>query len=148
MSFSGNTKASVSAMPPERDCCAAAELRALLSYASSFDENGVKFITETPEVSDIFTSLLLVCADVTATPEMKENKTTSVYKTEITDSESLSRLFALFGGKASLILFHLFLPCFAFGLGLRCLASLIFGILFFQEIVGHSSGVGVGDTIS
>ena len=102
MSFSGNTKASVSAMPPERDCCAAAELRAMLSYASSFDENGVKFITETPEVSDIFTSLLLVCADVAATPEMKENKTTSVYKTEITDRESLSRLFALFGGKENI----------------------------------------------
>lgn len=99
MSFSGNAKASVSAMPPERDCCAAAELRAMLSYASSFDESGVKFITETPEVSDIFTSLLLVCADVAATPEIKENKTASVYKTEITDGESLSRLFALFGGK-------------------------------------------------
>ena len=44
MSFSGNAKASVSAMPPERDCCAAAELRAMLSYASAFDENGLKFI--------------------------------------------------------------------------------------------------------
>lgn len=102
MSFSGNAKASVSALPPERDCCAAAELRAMLSYASAFDGNGVKFITETPEVSDIFTSLLLICADVTATPEIKENKSTSVYKTEITDSESISRLFALFGGEENI----------------------------------------------
>jgi len=102
MSFSGNTKASVSALPPERDCCAAAELRAMLSYAAAFDENGVKFITETPEVSDIFTSLLLICADIAATPEIKENKSTSVYKTEITESESISRLFALFGGKENI----------------------------------------------
>ena len=84
MSFSGNTKASVSSLPPEHDCCASAQLRAMLSYATAFDENGVKFITETPEVSDIFTSLLLVCADVVATPEFKENKSTVAYKTEIT----------------------------------------------------------------
>ena len=111
MSFSGNTKASVSAMPPERDCCAAAELRAMLSYAAAFDENGVKFITETPEVSDIFTSLLLVCADVAATPEIKENKSTSVYKTEITEAESLACLLALFGGKENIhkVNKHLFL---------------------------------------
>ena len=85
MSFSGNAKASVSALPPERDCCAAAELRAMLSYAASFSESGVKFITETPEVSDIFTSLLLILADIVATPEIIENKSTQVYKTEITD---------------------------------------------------------------
>ena len=99
MSFSANAKASVSAMPPERDCCAAAELRAMLSYAASFDSKSLKFITETAEVSDIFTSLMLICADVAATPELKENKSTKVYKTEITDKESISRLFALFGGE-------------------------------------------------
>jgi DNA-binding protein WhiA len=71
----------------------------MLSYAASFDKNAVKFITETPEVSDIFTSLMLICADVAATPETKENKSTKVYKTEITDKESISRLFALFGGE-------------------------------------------------
>lgn len=98
MSFSGNAKASVSAVPPERDCCAASQLRAMLSYASAFDENGIKFITETAEVSDMFTSLLLICADVAATPEIKESKSSAVYKTEITDAESLGRIFALFGG--------------------------------------------------
>ena len=102
MSFSANAKASVSALPPERDCCAASELRAMLSYAASFSESGVKFITETPEVSDIFTSLLLISADIAATPEIKENKNTQVYKTEITDKESLSRLFALFGGEENI----------------------------------------------
>jgi DNA-binding protein WhiA len=102
MSFSGNAKASVSALPPERDCCAAAELRAMLSYAASFSESGVKFITETPEVSDIFTSLLLILADIVATPEIKENKSTQVYKTEITDKESIGRLFALFGGEENI----------------------------------------------
>ena len=102
MSFSGNAKASVSALPPERDCCAAAELRAMLSYAASFRESGVKFITETPEVSDIFTSLLLILADIVATPEIKENKSTQVYKTEITDKESIGRLFALFGGEENI----------------------------------------------
>ena len=98
MSFSGNAKAAVAALPPERDCCAASQLRAMLSYAASFSESGVKFITETPEVSDIFTSLLLVCTDVAATPEIKENKSTKVYKTEIADAQSISRLFELFGG--------------------------------------------------
>ncbi len=102
MSFSGNTKASVSALPPERDCCASAQLRAMLSYAASFDENGVKFITETPEVSDMFTSLLLVCADVVATPEIKENKSTVAYKTEITQKTELEKLFALFGGQENI----------------------------------------------
>ncbi len=102
MSFSGNAKASVSALPPENDCCAAAELRAMLSYAASFDENGVKFITETPEVSDMFTSLLLVCADVVATPEIKENKSTAAYKTEVTEKEDLEKLFALFGGRENI----------------------------------------------
>jgi DNA-binding protein WhiA len=102
MSFSGNAKSYVSSAPPERECCAAAELRAMLSYAAAFDEGGVKFITETPEVSDIFTSLLLICADVAATPEIKENKSTSVYKTEVTDKQSLSSLFSLFGGKENI----------------------------------------------
>ncbi|MBQ8404430.1 MAG: DNA-binding protein WhiA [Clostridia bacterium] len=102
MSFSGNTKASVSSLPPERDCCAAAQLRAMLSYAAAFDENGVKFITETPEVSDMFTSLLLVCADVVATPEIKENKSTVAYKTEITEKEDIEKLFALFGGEENI----------------------------------------------
>ena len=36
-----------------------------------------------------------------------------------------------------MVFFHLFLPGFAFGLGLGSFACLIFGILFFQEIVGH-----------
>jgi outer membrane protein OmpA-like peptidoglycan-associated protein len=45
MSFSGNAKASVSAMPPERDCCAAAELRAMLSYAASFDKNAANALS-------------------------------------------------------------------------------------------------------
>lgn len=102
MSFSGNAKASVSALPPERDCCASAQLRAMLSYAAAFGNDGVKFITETPEVSDMFTSLLLVCTDVVATPEIKENKSMKVYKTEITDAESLSLLFALFGGEENI----------------------------------------------
>ncbi len=102
MSFSGNTKASVSSLPPEFDCCAAAQLRAMLSYAATFDENGVKFITETPEVSDMFTSLLLVCADVVATPEIKENKSTVAYKTEVTEKADLEKLFALFGGRENI----------------------------------------------
>lgn len=102
MSFSGNTKASVSSLPPEHDCCASAQLRAMLSYATAFDENGVKFITETPEVSDIFTSLLLVCADVVATPEFKENKSTVAYKTEITEKEDIEKLFALYGGRENI----------------------------------------------
>ena len=102
MSFSGNTKASVSVLPPERDCCACTQLRAMLSYAASFDENGVKFITETPEVSDMFTSLLLVCADVVATPELKENKSTVAYKTEITEKEDIAKLFSLFGGSENI----------------------------------------------
>ncbi len=102
MSFSGNAKASVSALPPENDCCACAQLRAMLSYAASFDENGVKFITETPEVSDMFTSLLLVCADVVATPEIKENKSTVAYKTEVTEKEDFEKLFALFGGRENI----------------------------------------------
>ncbi|MBQ9745584.1 MAG: hypothetical protein IJW21_02035, partial [Clostridia bacterium] len=111
MSFSGNAKASVSALPPERDCCAASQLRAMLSYASAFDENGVKFITETAEVSDIFTSLLLICADVAATPEIKESKSTVIYKKEITDEQSLARIFALFGGAENIhkVNKHLFL---------------------------------------
>jgi DNA-binding protein WhiA len=74
----------------------------MLSYAASFSESGVKFITETPEVSDIFTSLLLILADIVATPEIKENKSTQVYKTEITDKESIGRLFALFGGEENI----------------------------------------------
>lgn len=102
MSFSGNTKASVSTIPPERDCCAGAQLRAMLSYSASFDIKGVKFITETPEVSDIFTSLLLICADVAATPEIKESKSLTSYKTEITDKESVQKLFALFGGEENI----------------------------------------------
>lgn len=99
MSFSGNAKASVSSLPPERDCCAASQLRAMLSYSSAFSENGLKFITETPEVSDIFTSLLLICADIAATPEITEKKTVTTYKTEVTDKAELSKLFALFGGE-------------------------------------------------
>ena len=102
MSFSGNTKASVSTIPPERDCCAGAQLRAMLSYSASFDSKGVKFITETPEVSDIFTSLLLICADVAATPEIKESKSLTSYKTEITDKESVQKLLALFGGEENI----------------------------------------------
>lgn len=102
MSFSGNAKASVSAAIPERDCCAASQLRAMLSYASSFDGNGVKFITETAEVSDIFTSLLLICADVAATPEIKENKNSTSFKTEVTDPENVKTLVALFGGEENI----------------------------------------------
>lgn len=98
MSFSGNTKASVSALPPERDCCASAQLRAMLSYSSSFDKNGLKFITETPEVSDIFTSLLLICADIAATPEIAQKRSVTIYKTEITEKVALEKLFSLFGG--------------------------------------------------
>ena len=98
MSFSSNAKASVSAIPPEKDCCAASQLRAMLSYSSAFDENGVKLITETAEAADMFTSLLLICADIVATPEIKESKTITSYKTEITDKESIDKLLALFGG--------------------------------------------------
>lgn len=50
----------------------------------------------------MFTSLLLVCADVAATPEIKENKSTRFYKTEINNKEELSRLFALFGGEENI----------------------------------------------
>ena len=102
MSFSGNTKASVSSLPPERDCCASTQLRAMLSYSASFDEKGLRFITETPEVSDIFTSLLLICTDTAATPEMSEKKTVTTYKTEITDKTSLKKLFSLFGGEKNI----------------------------------------------
>lgn len=98
MSFSGHTKASVSVIPPENDCCAAAQLRAMLSYSSSFDENGLKFITETPEVSDMLTSLLLICTDIAETPETMQNKKITTYKTEITDKAELEKLFSLFDG--------------------------------------------------
>ena len=98
MSFSANAKSSVSTIPPERDCCAQAQLRAMLSFSTAFGENGLKFITETPEVSDIFTSLLLICADIAATPEISEARNITTYKTEITDKEELDKLFAIFEG--------------------------------------------------
>lgn len=110
MSFSANAKSSVSAIPPERDCCATSQLRAMLSFSSSFGENGVKFITETPEVSDIFTSLLLICADIAATPEISEKRSVTTYKTEITDKEDLRKLFSLFEGEENIhkVCKHLF----------------------------------------
>ena len=110
MSFSANAKSSVSTIPPERDCCAQAQLRAMLSFSTAFGENGLKFITETPEVSDIFTSLLLICADIAATPEISESRNITTYKTEITDKEELDKLFALFEGKENihLVCKHLF----------------------------------------
>ncbi|MGN1095078.1 MAG: DNA-binding protein WhiA [Eubacteriales bacterium] len=102
MSFSGNTKASVSAMPPEKNCCARSELCGMLSYSSYFAHDGLKFITETPEVSDIFTSLLLIVADIAATPEIKTNSNITTYKTEIKDKADIEKLLSIFGGEENI----------------------------------------------
>ncbi len=100
MSFSGNIKAAISALPPDNDCCKEAELLAMLAYSAHFSEDEFKFITETPETADILTSLLLVLLDIIATPEIKENaeNETVFYKTEITDKGELSHLIDFCGG--------------------------------------------------
>lgn len=96
MSFSGNIKASLSKIPPERDCCKRAQLRAMLSYSAHFDKDGVKFITETAQTADIFSSLLLITADVAATPETGKSAGVTTYKTEINEKKSIENLLSLF----------------------------------------------------
>ena len=98
MSFSGNIKAFISSVPPENDCCKMAELRAMLSYSAYFDGDMMRFITESAETADMLTSLLLVIADITATPEEKTSADITTYKTEITNKNDIKKLVDICGG--------------------------------------------------
>ncbi|MGN0998289.1 MAG: DNA-binding protein WhiA [Faecousia sp.] len=96
VSFSGNAKAEVCRVIPQKPCCAVAECFGILLYCSSFGADGIRIVTESREFASILPKLFKKAFDVEfdSFPSL-EAPGKLVF--QITEREKASRIMASFG---------------------------------------------------
>ena len=100
MSFSSETKSAVAKLNPQNDCCARAQLYAMLVFGAAVSDKQAVFCTENEDTAYIFSGLLLRCFDIISSPvESLLGKTgNTLFKTVVCDEngETLKKFVSSF----------------------------------------------------
>lgn len=83
MSFSSETKSELAKIFVQRECCARAELCAMMMLSQECTRERMTFCTDNSDVSDCFSGLILRCFDIGATPTERRRGRAVFYTTSL-----------------------------------------------------------------
>lgn len=93
MSFSGETKACLASLGQGHECCDISMLYGMVTFSPHADNGCLSFTSETPEVTDRLSALLISYMDIAATPEIFKKKNGSLYRILVENRKGNERLF-------------------------------------------------------
>ena len=93
MSFSSETKSAVAKLNPQNDCCARAQLFAMLVFGAEMTGDKISYCTENEDTAYIWSGLLLRCFDMISSPaESVRGKTGSILFKTVLSVENSKKL--------------------------------------------------------
>ncbi|MBQ9510862.1 MAG: DNA-binding protein WhiA [Clostridia bacterium] len=89
MSFSSETKSALAKINPQNECCARAQLFAMLVFGAEMSDEQVVFNTENEDTAYICSGLMLRCFDIISAPleHRRQKNGNVVFKTTIADDD-------------------------------------------------------------
>ena len=96
VSFSGNAKAEMAKVFPQKNCCALAQCFGILLFCNSFHVNGIRIITESREFAAILPKLFKKAFNISF-DILPDGETLGKLKFQITQAESIQKVMQAYG---------------------------------------------------
>ena len=96
ISFSGNAKAEIAKVIPQKNCCAVAECFGILLFCNSFHTDSIRIITESREFAAILPKLFKKAFNV-AFDILPEGETSGKMNFQITNKENIRKVMEAYG---------------------------------------------------
>lgn len=96
VSFSGNAKAEMAKVFPQKNCCALAQCFGILLFCNSFHVNGIRIITESREFAAILPKLFKKAFNISF-DILPDGETSGKLNFQITQAESIQKVMQAYG---------------------------------------------------
>lgn len=96
VSFSGNAKAEMAKVFPQKNCCALAQCFGVLLFCNSFHVNGIRIITESREFAAILPKLFKKAFNISF-DILPDGETSGKLNFQITQAESIQKVMQAYG---------------------------------------------------